>query len=275
MEKAEINRLIYYIMKKTDSYNDLSAAIMKNFRRGMITNHLANRDRLARDIENGMLFNHESENGLVLLTDRGSHYLMHFYLHSPALIMEIPTADKPIVTEIVKRKDDASFDSTERMLTDCGFTQIFRRRRLVSSTSEFESNDATCDFGSIDDFQTVRSLLACSFSPLTGCIPDDDELKDALMNSQIIVIRENNAITALLHFRNDKKNREIRHLCVLEGHRARGLASSLVGKFLNLNRNEKKTIVWVREGYREAETVYEKFGFVPDGMISDVFVKNI
>lgn len=239
----------------------------------MLTNHLANRDKLMHYIESGTLFTHESENGLLILTDRGTHYLMHFYLKSTALHEELPSVDKPIVTEIAKRDDDSSFDSIEQMLAGCGFTRILRRRRFVKSKFETPPDDLPCNFASIKDFTEIRSLLAASFSPLTGCIPDDKELTDAIAASQISVIRDNSEIAALLHFRKEKRIREIRHLCVSESHRGHGLASLLVKKISDLDENGNKTLVWVSEGYREAETVYEKNGFTPDGMISDVFIK--
>ncbi len=261
-------------MNKTESYTELSAQIMRNFRRGMLTNHFAAKDKLTRDIAKGLVYTHESENGLLILTDRETHYYLNFYLHSPALADEIPYADRPTVLEISKKYGDTSFTDTEAGFVSRGFEHAFRRRRY--SLSPTDMNIAITEdvrYASRDDLGDVMDLLRASFAPLTGCLPHGDELFTD--TDRVLTITDNGKPAALLHYREDRKSIEIRHLCTAESCRGRGLASCLVGEAVKIAADESKKIsVWVRDGYSQAEAVYKKHGFSADGMISDVYIRH-
>ena len=262
------------IMNKTESYTELSSQIMRNFRRGMLTNHFAAKDRLTRDIEKGLVYTAESENGLLIITDRGTHYYLHFYLHSPALVDEIPDTGSPIVLEITKKNGDTSFGEAESSLNNRGFEHTFRRLRysLSPSANTAPVNDRI-RYASYDDLGNVMNLLHESFSPLTGCIPSEAELLTD--TEHILMITDSNKPSALLHYREERKSIEIRHLCTDANHRGQGLGSILVGEVARIaGKESKKLTVWVREDYVPAQSVYKKYGFTPDGMISDVYIRH-
>jgi len=249
---------------------------MSHFRRGMVTNHLAVREKLERDIICGRLSAQESENGLLLFTNCISHYLLHFYLHSAEGIAEIPELDIPVVCEIAAKKDADTFDKVKNALNELGFKHELKRERLATTSGTgVAANKINCCTASQSDFDEIKSLLFTSFSSLSGCIPPDDELRSDITNGHILICRESSQISALLHFKEDRKSLEIRHLCVAEKYRGRSIATSLVDSFLNMySDTDKKVTVWVREGYSAAEAVYQKNGFTPDGMTSDVYIKN-
>ena len=261
-------------MNKTESYIELSSQIMRNFRRGMLTNHFAAKGRLTRDIEKGLVYTAESENGLLIITDRGTHYYLNFYLHSPALIDEIPDTGCPTVLEITKKNGDTSFGEAESSFINRGFEHAFRRLRYSLSPSE--STDPVSDrirYATRDNLGNVINLLNESFSPLTGCIPAETELLTD--TDHVLMITDRNKLSALLHYCEERKSIEIRHLCTNVNHRGQGLASILVGEMARIaGKQSKKLTVWVREDYIPAQSVYKKHGFTPDGMISDVYIRH-
>ena len=154
------------------------------------------------------------------------------------------------------------------MLNENGFERLFYRMRMKRAAETDDHSDFEIYPASEDDFVKARELLHSCFSPITGCIPNDDELHEAVKNSEILLHRDG----GLLHFRNSKVSTELRHLCVSPESRGKGIGGELVRAYLSMTK--KKSTVWVRSDYEPAKKIYENNGYTPDGTISSVLYFN-
>ena len=60
-------------MKKVDKYEIISSLIMKQLKRGVMTNNFLTENDLKIEIENNSLYYYEYDGGLIILRDRTSN----------------------------------------------------------------------------------------------------------------------------------------------------------------------------------------------------------
>lgn len=115
----------------------------------------------------------------------------------------------------------------------------------------------------------VLAFLQANFSPLTGCLPNEAELKADLAHRQVLLLEEQGAITGLLHFTLEGTTGEIRHLAIQASRRGTGRTRPLLAAYLQAI-GGAKSVVWTRADHLAAQTAYGRFGFAPDGRRSAV-----
>ena len=116
---------------------------------------------------------------------------------------------------------------------------------------------------------TVQAFLQSNFSPLTGCLPNREELDRDLRQGRVLTLEEGGAITGLLHFSLVGNTGEIRHLAVRSDLRGTGRTRPLLDGYLRAI-GGVKSVVWTRSDDLAAQTAYQRRGFVPDGRRSVV-----
>jgi ribosomal protein S18 acetylase RimI-like enzyme len=92
-----------------------------------------------------------------------------------------------------------------------------------------------------------------------------DYIYDEVTNSETGVLP-----VGLLHYTRTKNGTELRHLAVEKDHQGRGIAAELVRHYLSITNGS--STVWVRVDNAPAVSVYKKFGYTEDGMMSDVLI---
>ena len=93
----------------------------------------------------------------------------------------------------------------------------------------------------------MRAFLLEQFDPLTGCIPPDEELRQAVGAGQVLCLTDANGISGLLHYTPGRAQCEIRHLAVRADCRGLGCAGRLL-RLLEMKTGGQKCIVWARVG---------------------------
>ena len=164
-----------------------------------------------------------------------------------------------------------------------------------------------------EDAAAIRPLLHSSFSPITGCLPEDDELRsDAAAGNILMLFAVNDSRAAsenepedltgaavpqqpsdsrlpaavpnasrlpaarpcgLLHYAAAKKSAEIKHLAIAPQMRGKGLSAVLINAFLK-ECSGMKTTVWTGSGNAPALNAYKDCGFTEDGRRSSVMIYN-
>lgn len=249
-------------MRKTN-YSDLTALISSHFKPGVATNMFLPAAVVEREAEKGNIYTISDDSYLLIFRIHPSHFTMYYYL-APNAVPDFSLLHADTVCETAMREKDTALVSADKMLIDNGFERLFCRIRMKRAAETSDSTNTKIYTAGEDDFSTVRELLISSFSPLTGCIPSDDELHEAVENSEILLHSDG----GLLHYRNSKASTELRHLCVSSESRGKGIGSDLVRTYLSLTK--KKSTVWVRSDYAPAKKIYENNGYTPDGTTSSV-----
>lgn len=135
-----------------------------------------------------------------------------------------------------------------------GFAECFHRLRRTRAAIPVPDNAETASEAS---FEAVRAFLLAQFDPLTGCIPPEEELRQAVSAGQVLCLSDADGISGLLHYAPGRAQCEIRHLAVRADCRGRGYAGQLL-KLLEAKTGGQKCAVWARVGNAPAEHFYEK-----------------
>ena len=213
---------------------------------------------------------------------------------------ERPSPDRQIVTETAFRERDTALKETVEYLAGCGFEEVLSRVRLSRPAGAPDENaenaveispekverreEENSKFifyvkkSTAEDAATIRPLLHSSFSPITGCLPEDDELRsDAAAGNILMLFAVNDSRLpaarpcGLLHYKAAKKSAEIKHLAIAPEFRGKGLSEILINAFLNECR-DLKTTVWTGSGNAPALNAYKDCGFTEDGRRSSVMI---
>ena len=215
---------------------------------------------------------------------------------------ERPSPDRQIVTETAFRERDTALKETVKYLAGCGFEEVLSRVRLSRPAgapdenaenaveispekveSREEENSKFIFYvkkSTAEDAAAIRPLLHSSFSPITGCLPEDDELQSdaAAGNILMLFIDNDSRLTAavphgILHYKAAKKSAEIKHLAIAPQMRGKGLSAVLINAFLK-ECSGMKTTVWTGSGNAPALNAYKDCGFTEDGRRSSVMIYN-
>ena len=252
-------------MRRAESYAALAPLLSAQLRRGVVTNCFLSPADYQREIGDG-LFYEEGDGFLLLLRQRAGYRLLNFYLH-PGAELRLPEKTGPLVTELACReKDQYAIRRAQDALCALGFMECFCRLRRTRAAVPAPNN---VEDAAAVSFEAVRAFLLEQFDPLTGCIPPDEALRQAVGAGQVLCLTDADGISGLLHYAPGRAQCEIRHLAVRADCRGRGYAGQLL-KLLEAKTGGQKCAVWARVGNAPAEHVYEKNQFQPDGWSSVV-----
>lgn len=255
-------------MERIDRYDALAELASRHMTKGVRANTLVSQAEYGPAAESGALLAQETPAGLLIARDRGDHHRLNFYLRD----LTVPLgADPPVpaVTEVAFRPRDTGLQETVPYLQSQGFALLFWRIRMSRPAGLPEPPALPVRTAEPAENRAVLAFLRENFSSLTGCLPNEAELAEALTQGQVLVLEEAGTLTGLLHFSHDGKSGEIRHLAVRADHRGRGLTRPLIAAFLQATGGAKST-VWLREDFPAARAAYETMGFAPDGRRSAV-----
>lgn len=255
-------------MKKIESYKELSALISGQFRRGMLTNAFLSATEWEKAIGAGSVTAHSRENSLLVCRQKESHSVLYFWLNEePAFAM--PFLSENTVLEIPGRQKDQALWTVGEAWEQAGFQPLFTRQRM-NCTMEGGAPGAQIVIAGESELSGARHLLSSNFSPLTGCLPDEETLAEHMRAEGVLLYREGTRDLGLLHRVKDRTGWELRHLCVAEEGRGKGIGEKLVRAYHALCAGEKSR-VWVRQDLLPALTIYNRCGYEADGMISKVY----
>ncbi len=242
------------------------------FKPGCASNCFMTKSEAEKYIGRGRLWQIEVGGSVLILKELPTHFRLYYYLTPNDIVngLDLSLLPDAVVTETAMRERDSALISADGMLERCGLKRLFRRRRMTRKAvdSGIGLNDDVRT-STKADFPAVRELLYSCFSPLTGCLPDDDDLMTCVNQGEFLLCEDK----GLLHYSPARGGFELRHLCVREECRGSGIAGKLVRAYHSVI-DGAKSIVWVREGYTPAELVYEKNGYAKDGYFSSVLAYN-
>ena len=183
-------------MRRVESYAALAPLLSAQLRRGVVTNCFLSPADYQREIDAG-LFYEEEDGFLLLLRQRAGYRLLNFYLH-PGARLFLPETAVPLVTELACReKEQVAMRRAQDALCALGFAECFRRLRRTRAAVPAPNNAEAPTEAS---FEAVRAFLLEQFDPLTGCIPPDEELRQAVSAGQVLCLMDADGISGLLHY---------------------------------------------------------------------------
>lgn len=258
-------------MNKIDSLQTLSALITPQLKRGLITNAPLSTDAFKSDVEAGTLYALEKSDALLLFKRRGDFDRLSFYLQQGATLNGFQPQNTT-VAEIPYRAKDIALKDSQILFESIGFTRVLERRRLALQPTHIE---ATCPLDITDaamqHFAQILKLLGDGFSPLTGCLPTEKELKADIAAGNVLIALDGKEIAGVLHISRTPRTTEYRHVLTSPAYRRRGIMQSLLAHDIN-KALSAKYMLWVAADNTPALHLYQKLGFMPDGWNSAVWI---
>lgn len=259
-------------MIKVDRYEIISSLIMKQIRKGVMTNNFLTEKDLKIEIENNLLYYYEYAGGLLILRDRNSHYILNYYINDITKEIE-ETFDKNIVVEIVSRPNDNN-DKIINCFLHYGFSVCLERIRYTNTCDKIVDNPMSenVQLCKNDDAENIYEILKENFNAYTGCIPTKERLIKDIENGNVYIYKDEK-IKGTLHIDKNKNSSEIKHLIVVENERKKGIATKLINKYF-CDIDSKRKTVWTGKENNCARRFYEKNGYELDGYTSIVLIKK-
>lgn len=251
-------------MEQIHSYEVLAPELNALLFSRACVNSVPEREALEAEIAAGTLWTEHLGDGLLLLQQTADLQRVRFLLPDPAALIQW-TPDRLTALELPYRRGDTRFHDLAAALEAAGWRLALSRVRLTRKAAPapvpggFEPSAAP-------DPEVLLNLLYACFSPLTGCLPDQEELACDLAEGRLLA-----AEGGLIRWRQKGKTSEIRHLAVNPAARGKGLAKALVAEYLTLE-DGKLCRVWTGADNAAALRVYHSFDYAEDGWESLVLL---
>lgn len=269
-----------YKLESFDMYKELKAEL-KNQPGKLINNIYFMPNEIKRLIDLGKIYYESREDGLYFYVDEGD-YLHLYFLKNDEVKLQALENEKQLVLDFVFKENQQEFvlEQANEWL-DIGFTRYKRYVRMKKNLKEqfFETNKSrfVVSFATIDDADSIIELWRESLDVLSTPLPCVAEMKDMIEAGNVYCIKDNGDLVAAVYMNCAGKSVTLSHLSVSSKYRKQGIASILVNGALTnmINQGIENCILWVDEKNTPAYKMYEKYEFIPDGLISDQYLNRL
>ncbi len=258
-------------MKLVNSFEEIATLISSQIKKGVLTNNFLNEEELKIEIKNNTLFYTLWNGGLFIFRDRGTHYILNYYICDLTKDY-IEEYNKAVVVEIAYRDNDNKILEIINFFKKLGMNEYLNRIRLIkidNNTAELTNNIVPCN---IEDMEEILKLLNENFDVFSGCIPTKEMILNDIKNKNIFVCK-NKKIEGIIHFNQSKLSSEIKHLVVKREFRNQKIAQSLIIRYIK-EVNVKRKTVWTGCENNIAIGLYKKMGYNLDNYKSIVLLKK-
>ena len=208
----------------------------------------------------------------------------HWYFCAPdAGTLEREVAELPFLrTERVAVDlvgNEASLGDLLRVAGGAGFRPYARLLRLARAAQPGqgdtgdEGSEVTC--ADKADCPAIMELLETAFDRYADQLPMAYEIEAAIAARQILVVKREGALAALLFFETQGLTSTIRYWVVAERFRSHRLGSVLMRHYFAAQSAARRFILWVTAVNENAVLKYRHYGYNPDGLVDHVLVNEL
>jgi ribosomal protein S18 acetylase RimI-like enzyme len=220
---------------------------------------------------------HESVE-FVLRKDRNFWHL-YFSARSPEALAQalngMPELKKErVVTDLVG--NEASTAELIKMFEGAGLRPYTKLLRLARASQPLSPADSTAVvWADPAENSVILQLLEKEFDPYADQLPTAYELAAALTGRQIMAIRHDSKIAALLYFETQGFTSSIRYWVVAAEFRSYRYGSALIRHYLMTHTAVRRFLLWVAAKNENAIQKYQHYGYAPDGLVDHILVNDL
>ena len=252
-------------MRRLDDLSEASKLAFSSLKPGVLTNHVMTADEYREDINRKLLFTHTWPGGVFFLRKREGYHILSYIISDTSILPQCVLPDDSFIEIAYKSGGACSAAKASEFWVKAGFKLRFERIRLSRPSGICDEAAKNICLAKAQDIDGCNVLLRTCFDRKTGYLPDFDELMSDITKGHVICMKDShNRVCGLLRCQMRAASVEIRQLAIREDMRGRGLARHLINFFLSIW-DEKKSIVWMEDGYAPALKSYISVGFSPDG----------
>jgi Acetyltransferase (GNAT) family len=165
------------------------------------------------------------------------------------------------------------------LLERAGFRRYSRLQRMTRSTQSglprASTDKAQVVYADLTDRDAILDLLNCSFDRYADQLPMPHEIDAAIASRQMLAIKCEGKVAALLFFETQGFTSTIRYWVVSEAFRARRFGAALMHCYLEAQRAVRRFILWVVTANENAIRKYQHYGYAADGLIDHVLANDL
>ncbi|MCL1794943.1 MAG: GNAT family N-acetyltransferase [Oscillospiraceae bacterium] len=213
----------------------------------------------------------DSGAGIFMLAEAGGFFRLYYAIFDMDAIAPKLCENLPIVAESAYR---GAVPPSAAFLARHGFGHALTRSRISLSVR----GNAKCTPSQEDtaDIGAVLELFEASFDRYTGCLPALPELGEASVEGRIITKMQNGALCGALLYEKSGNVGTLCNIAVAQNMRGRGIGSSILNSWIARSASDGQSLLrlWVADENAPALALYQKHGFKPDGLKSEVMIKT-
>lgn len=248
-------------------------ALAQKLSRGMRTNFYGAAEEFFPLIAEGRLYREEFPGGCYYFAERAGQVDCYFFLEKDAAPAAFSAWEKPVLLEQVATVRRGISPTAEEWAA-IGFQPYLQRKRLFRSAKNLEIAPRTVTFAEEGEAEQILRLMQAAFEPYTSALPTKETLLADLREKRVIAARQNGALIGFLRFGRERQVSVLWQIAVVPEGRSKGIGDALVQDWLFLERDAAKFQLWVREDNPMAIKMYENRGFLADGRIAPVQIKQ-
>jgi hypothetical protein len=172
-----------------------------------------------------------------------------------------------VLGELLGVVESARFRRYARLL------RLARPGQLAGPQASADGTEVLC--ADKTDCQAVISLLECSFDRYADQLPTPYEIEAAIEARQILTVKCEGNLAALLFFESQGFTSTIRYWVVAERFRSNRFGSVLMRHYLAAQSAVRRFILWVTADNEDAVRKYGHYGYAPDGLVDHVLVNEM
>ena len=165
------------------------------------------------------------------------------------------------------------------VVAPAGFRPYARLLRLVRASQPSPpcaSVDGTEVVGADQaDQETIMNLLESCFDRYADQLPMPYEVEAAIEAKQILVIKCQGALAALLYFETQGLTSTVRYWVVAEAFRSHRFGAALIRHYFAAQSAVRRFILWVTAANEDAASKYRHYGYNPDSLVDQVLVNEL
>jgi hypothetical protein len=216
---------------------------------------------------------------LFLRKDRDFWRLYFCASDSGALQRELPKLSvlesEPVVMDVLG--NNQTLDGWMPIVKSAGFrpySRLQRMARLPQASASLVPTEQTVEWAVPEDVQGVVRLLRDSFDHYADQLPPDYEVAAAIEARQILKIKCEGTLAALLFFETVGVTSTLRYWAVGASFQSRRLGAALIRHYFAIHSAVRRFLLWVVIANQNALAKYEHYGYAADGLFDVVFVND-
>ena len=214
------------------------------------------------------------DKGCYLFFEQEDHIDFYFFLEQGTKPIPIPPLDKPLILEQVCL-EKKGMEPKPSLWEAVGFSHYLERKRFMMPMAEAFVAKGELPFATEAHADEILQFMQKSFEPYTSALPTREELLDSIYEKEVLVETEGEELLGFLRFGWEKKNSILWQIAVKEKAKGKNIGNRLVQNWLwQVNADALRCQLWVRTDNTVALRMYEKIGFMPDGRVAPVMIKE-
>jgi hypothetical protein len=174
---------------------------------------------------------------------------------------------------------EASVRDLVSVLASVGFRTYARLIRLARASQPNQPRPSPAGsevtWAQKTDYQAIMNLLETSFDRYADQLPLPYEIEAAIEAQQILAVRCEGALAALLFFETQGFTSTVRYWVVAERFQSLRFGSALIRHYFAAQSAVRRFILWVTADNENAVMKYGHYGYNPDGLVDQVLVNEM